>query len=190
MCRTLSLFLCSSAISLLFFLTSKHSCPVLTVKLFHELQREAGVTTTIQFPYEQLPCRQGWQFIYFNLTDLDSKAASPAIVCRAAGTGSGLMGLVRFTGIQLLWPKYANTFKVGPWPEDCPIRPRVCVTRLCVQVCLPILTPVCMRFLCVSACHWPLVSERCDVLPQVRGCRHNLAHTCTHTHARTHTPSF
>ena len=30
----------------------------------------------------------------------------------------GLMGLVHFTGIQLLWPKYANTFKVGPWPKQ------------------------------------------------------------------------
>lgn len=32
------------------------------------------MTTAIQFPYEQLPCRQGWQFIYFNLTDWESRA--------------------------------------------------------------------------------------------------------------------
>lgn len=57
-----------------FFLTRKRSCPFLTVKLFHELQWEAVVTMAIQFPYEQLPCRQGWQFIYFNLTDWENHA--------------------------------------------------------------------------------------------------------------------
>lgn len=52
------------------------------------------------------------------------KAASPAIVFREPGTeGVGLMGLVHFSGIQLLWPKFANTFKVGPWPKS------VCITR-------------------------------------------------------------
>lgn len=61
-------------VSHLAFLTCKRSYPILTVKLFHELQWEAGVTTAIQFPYEQLPCRQGWQFIYFNLTDWENRA--------------------------------------------------------------------------------------------------------------------
>lgn len=31
------------------------------------------MTMVIQFPYEQLPCRQGWQFIYFNLTDWENQ---------------------------------------------------------------------------------------------------------------------
>lgn len=42
---------------------------ICTVRLFYKLHREAGVTMAIQFPYEQLPRHQGWQFIYFNLTD-------------------------------------------------------------------------------------------------------------------------
>lgn len=63
-----------SDLAAFFFLTCKRSCPIHTVKLFHELQWEAVVTTAIQFPYEQLPCRQGWQFIYFNLTDWENHA--------------------------------------------------------------------------------------------------------------------
>lgn len=79
------------------------------------------MTMVIQFPYEQLPCRQGWQFIYFNLTDWENHAhqkqpAQPLYSGHQAqrGWGVGLMGLVHFSGIQLLWPKFANTFKVGP----------------------------------------------------------------------------
>lgn len=69
----------------------------------------------IQFPYEQLPCRQGWQFIYFNLTDWENQKqpAQPLYSGHQAQRG-GLMGLVHFSGIQLLRPKFANTFNVGP----------------------------------------------------------------------------
>ena len=44
-------------------------------KIVLEVLGKAHVTTAIQFPYEQLPRRQAWQFIYFNLTD--SEIASP-----------------------------------------------------------------------------------------------------------------
>lgn len=73
--RTLSFSTCLQAFFfLLLSLTCKFSFPILTVKLFHMSQWEAAVTMAIQFPYEQLPCRQGWQFIYFNLTDWESHA--------------------------------------------------------------------------------------------------------------------
>lgn len=58
----------------LFFFDMQRSCPIFTVKLFQELQCEASVMTAIQFPYEQLPRRQGWQFIYFNLSDWENHA--------------------------------------------------------------------------------------------------------------------
>lgn len=115
--RTCSFF---STCLVAFFLTCKCSRPIFTVKLFHKLQWEARVTTAIQFPYEQLPCRQGWQFIYFNLTDWENHAhqsSQPSHCIQGTSMGGGLMGLVHFTGIQLLWPKYANTFKAGPWPK-------------------------------------------------------------------------
>lgn len=70
--RTLSLHV--SHLAHFIFLTCKHSCPILTAKLFRELRKEEGVTTAIQFPYEQLPSRQGWQFIYFNLTESENHA--------------------------------------------------------------------------------------------------------------------
>lgn len=43
-----------------------------------------------------------------------ANAASEAIVFRALGTGRGLTDLGHFSSILLLWPKYANTFNVGP----------------------------------------------------------------------------
>lgn len=58
-----------------------------------EVLREARVTTAIQFPYEQLPCRQGWQLIYFNLTDCSEprdQATSPAIVIRQGIEQAGI----------------------------------------------------------------------------------------------------
>ena len=71
--RTLSFSACLPS-CYFFFDMQAFSSPPPAVRLFHELQWEAGVTTAIQFPYEQLPCRQGWQFIYFNLTDWENHA--------------------------------------------------------------------------------------------------------------------
>lgn len=90
-----TLFLCMSPFSLFFFLTCKCSCPILTVKLFHKQQWEAAVTTAIQFPYEQLPCRQGWQFIYFNLTDWGNHAhqsSQPSYCIQGIRHGWGIDG--------------------------------------------------------------------------------------------------
>lgn len=50
-----------------------------------------------------------------------------AIVFSTLGTGRGLMGLVHFSGIQLLWPVQVNTFKVGPWPKWVHVSHHACL---------------------------------------------------------------
>lgn len=65
----------------------------------------------------------------------------------SSGTGGGLMGQVHFSGIQLLWPKYANTFKVAcdlrsAWTTLSLLSPHVCACPSSYACALVFLWPL------------------------------------------------
>lgn len=110
--------------------------------------------TAIQFLYEQLPCRQGWQFIYFNLTDWENYAhqkqpAKPLYSGHPAqagdwwawsiSAGSSCSGLNMLTPLKLARdPSSESLFALPPDPVCARVsqflRLCACVAYVCLHV--------------------------------------------------------